>query len=93
MSRRPQESGPEERGDALPPSLRDALRDLPVIEPDARAAARSARTARAAYVDAFGGARWRAIGRPVARLALPVGLAGLVGIYGTWAVSTALALM
>ena len=92
MSRPPNEEGP---ADALPAPLRDALRALPAIEPDARAAARSARTARAELVSAFETDRWhlRAIGRPIGRVALPVGLAGLVAIYGTWAVSATLALM
>ncbi len=92
MSRPPNEEGP---ADALPEPLSDALRALPPIEPDARAAARSARSARVAFVSAFEADRWhlRAIGRPIARVALPVGLAGLVAIYGTWAVSATLTLM
>lgn len=88
MSRPNHESGP----DAAVPF---ALRELPTIEPDARAVARSAREARAAFVSAFADEPWRvrAIRGPIGRAFVPMGLAGLIAVYVMWAVSSALTLM
>lgn len=70
------------------PLLR-ALRDLPVPEMDAPHANRNQRAAKAAFVEAFD-APWhvRMLGG-VSRVALPVGLAAVVGIYLMWAIGIA----
>jgi hypothetical protein len=75
------------------PLLR-ALRELPRPAPDdASMQARHAREARAAFARAFDDAPWHArAGRSLGRALVPVVLASVVGVYLTWAITTASAL-
>lgn len=71
-----------------------ALRELPSYSTDGRAEARLERQARAAYVRSFDGSAWHATTASfVGRAAMPVFLAGVVGLYMTWAIATATALV
>lgn len=75
------------------PLLR-ALRALPTPAMDPRDEARARYAARAAYAREFEPAPWH--GRAASRLGravVPVALATVVGIYLTWAIGTASALM
>jgi len=75
------------------PLLR-ALRELPARSPDRGPEARLRREARAAFVRAFDDEPWhtRVLRGGVGRAAVPVVLAGVVGIYLMWAISAAAAL-
>lgn len=77
-----------EKDTANDPLLR-ALRDLPVPAIDAPHAKRGHAAAKAAFMQAFD-APWhvRMFGG-VARVALPVGLAAVVGVYMMWAIGIA----
>ncbi|HEY8075966.1 MAG TPA: hypothetical protein VIF62_17685 [Labilithrix sp.] len=71
-------------------ALLRALRELPRPEPDAEAADRARRGARAAFAQAFEDVPWHArfLGT-ASRAVVPVALAGIVGVYLTWAIATA----
>jgi len=80
--------------------LLTALRQLPSRaghepdDPHAHAQARLQREARAAYVRSFEGSSWYGAGAgTVGRIAVPVFLATIVGLYMTWAVAAATALV
>lgn len=74
-----------------------ALRQLPTlaIEGSAEARLREGRAqARAAYVRGFEGSSWSAsASTALGRIAVPVFLAGVVGLYMTWAIAAATALV
>ncbi len=71
------------------PLLR-ALRELPRPEPDAAVEGRARREARAAFARAFEDVPWHArVFGGAARAVVPVALAGIVGVYLTWAIATA----
>jgi hypothetical protein len=74
--------------------LLTALRELPPATIDGSADARLRREARAAYVRSFEGYPWygAALGK-VGRAVVPISLAGIVGLYMTWAIATAAALV
>ena len=80
--------------DAAQEDLR-ALRALPVLVSDERVAVRHQKEARATFVRRFeaGSGSMHILEGGAGRAALPVVLASLVGIYVTWALSTAFALM
>ncbi|MDB4936584.1 MAG: hypothetical protein JWP87_3556 [Labilithrix sp.] len=70
-----------------------ALRQLPPVAMDPPVETRLQRQARAAYVRRFEGSAWDSPAATlVGRAAVPVFLAGVVGLYMTWAVSVATAL-
>jgi hypothetical protein len=70
-----------------------ALRQLPAHATDGSAGARLQRQARGAYVAQFERSGWHSSAAAVlGRAALPVFLAGIVGLYMTWAVSAATSL-
>jgi len=74
--------------------LLTALRHLPARAMDGSAEARLQRQARAAYVRGFEGSSWHASASGlVGRVAVPVFLAGIVGLYMTWAIAAATALV
>lgn len=74
--------------------LLDALRHLPARTIEGPAEARLQRAARAAYVRSFGGSSWHSSASGiVGRVAVPVFLAGVVGLYMTWAIAAATALV
>lgn len=71
-----------------------ALRALPSRAMDGSAEARLQRQARAAYVRGFEGSAWHGSAAGiVSRAAVPVFLAGIVGLYMTWAFAAATALV
>jgi hypothetical protein len=71
-----------------------ALRELPPLAVDGSAEARLQRQARASYVRAFEGSPWHSSATSiVGRAAVPVLLAGVVGLYMTWAFAAAVALV
>ncbi len=71
-------------------ALLRALRELPRPELDRAADDRVRRNARAAFTRAFDGSPWHArLFGTAARAAVPVALAGIVGVYLTWAIATA----
>jgi hypothetical protein len=71
-----------------------ALRHLPVRTMEAPAEARIQRQARAAYLRGFERSSWHdSASGLVGRLAVPVFLAGIVGLYMTWAFAAATALV
>jgi hypothetical protein len=71
-----------------------ALRQLPPHTPDAAQDTRLQREARAAYVRTFEGSTWHgSAGGKVGRFAMPVFLAGIVGLYMTWAIAAATAIV
>lgn len=73
-----------------------ALRALPSRAglQDDSAEARLQRQARAAYARSFEGSPWHASATSlVGRAAVPVFLAGVVGLYMTWAIAAATALV
>ena len=81
-------------------SIRDAttilrdLRELPLPSTDDPHAARLQRQARAAYLRSFEDeSLYDATFGKVSRAAVPVVLAGIVGLYMTWAFATATALL
>ena len=76
------------------PLLR-ALRDLPTPTADATSDRRLAREARAAFLEAAtsGGTPLSRLVSVSRRAAVPVVLAGVVGIYLTWAFSMATAIV
>lgn len=82
---------PQDDGDVL---LR-ALRELPAHAPDDGPLARHGREARAAFVRAFEDEPWHArlLRGGIGRAAVPLVLAGVVGIYLMWAISAAAALV
>jgi hypothetical protein len=94
MSDRPiDEPKPAASAEARDPLLA-ALRELPSHTIDDSAEARLQRQARAAYVRSFDGSAWRSTATGfVGRAAVPVFLAGVVGLYMTWAIATATALV
>lgn len=71
-----------------------ALRHLPARAMDGDADARLQRQARAVYARGFEESSWHssASGR-LGRFAVPVFLAGVVGLYMTWAIGAATALV
>jgi hypothetical protein len=85
----------------LPPAVADAsdpllaaLRLLPSVAMEGAPEARLHRQARAAYARSFEASVWHS---PLAgffgKAAVPVFLAGIVGLYMTWAIATATALV
>ena len=89
--------GPEARGERgergsadADDALLGALRELPRPALDGAAEVRVRRQAHAAFLRAFDASPWhtRLLGA-AARAALPVALAGIVGVYLTWAIATA----
>lgn len=71
-----------------------ALRALPARTTSSSADTRLQRQARAAYVRSFEGSTWHdAATGVVGRAAVPVFLAGVVGIYMMWAIAAATALV
>lgn len=87
---------PDETPDATDPLLA-ALRALPSRAMDGDAEARLRRQARAAYVRSFDSSSrsmWHSSAASLlGRAAVPVFLAGIVGLYMTWAIATATALV
>ena len=88
----------ERRSETPNPDVEDplltALRHLPAMAMDGSAEARLQRQARAAFVRGFEGSSWSSSASGlVGRLAVPVFLAGVVGLYMTWAISAATALV
>ena len=76
--------------------LLSALRQVPsrAGAEDERARARVQREARAAYLRSFEGSSWHgAAAGTLGRAAVPVFLAAIVGVYMTWAVVAAAALV
>jgi hypothetical protein len=81
---------PDDRDDPL----LTALRHLPARTMDEPAESRLQRQARAAYVRRFEGSPWHSSATSlVGRFAVPVFLAGVVGLYMTWAIGAATALV
>lgn len=79
-----------------PPSdpLLAALRLLPPRAMDGDHESRIQRQARAAYTRSFEGSAWHSpVAGFVGKAAVPVFLAGIVGLYMTWAIATATALV
>jgi hypothetical protein len=71
-----------------------ALRHLPARPMDGTAEARLQRQARAAYVRELEGSSWHSSASGLfGRVAVPVFLAGVVGLYMTWAIAAATALV
>ena len=71
-----------------------ALRHLPLLPVDAPLDMRLKREARAAYLRSFEVSTWHGSAMPqVGRAVLPMLLAGVVGVYMTWAIVTATALV
>jgi hypothetical protein len=71
-----------------------SLRELPPLAIDASLDKRLQREARAVYVRSFEDTPWYGTAfRKVGRAAVPVFLAGIVGLYMTWAIATATALV
>jgi hypothetical protein len=70
-----------------------ALRALPVPAADPAAAARAQRAARAAYVRRFGPRNGSDVALGFGRVAMPVFLALVVGLYMSWAFASATALV
>jgi hypothetical protein len=73
-----------------------ALRELPSFADDGDGAGedRARRAARAAYVRSFEGAAWQTSAAGFfGKAAVPVFLAGIVGLYMTWAIAAATALV
>jgi hypothetical protein len=71
-----------------------ALHHLPARAMDGSAEARLQRSVRAAYVRGFEGSPWHASASGLfGRVAVPVFLAGVVGLYMTWAIAAATALV
>jgi hypothetical protein len=90
MSELPTKKEPEL---AVDPLL-EALRALPVRTMDGAVEARLERQARATYVRGFEGSSWHSSASGlVGRVAVPVFLAGVVGLYMTWAIAAATALV
>ncbi len=77
-----------------PDPLLAALRELPSFAMEDGPDARFRRQARAVYLRSFEGSAWHS---PLAGLfgkaAVPVFLAGIVGLYMTWAIGAATALV
>jgi hypothetical protein len=74
--------------------LVEALRHLPARALDGSVEARRHRQARAAYLREFEGSAWcSSAAGLVGRVAVPVFLAGVVGLYMTWAIAAATALV
>jgi hypothetical protein len=87
------EPKPAPSGEAHDPLLA-ALRELPSRSLDDSVEARLQRQARAAYVRSFEGAGWQSSAAGLlGRAAVPVFLAGVVGLYMTWAIAAATALV
>ena len=85
---------PIQEPESPPDPLLDALRHLPVRTMEAPAEARLQRQARAAYTRGFEGSSWHtSASAVVGRVAVPVVLAGVVGLYMTWAIAAATALV
>lgn len=82
----------EERERTKDPLLA-ALRELPVRTMDSGVEARLERQARATYLRGFEGSAWSSASGRVGRFAVPVFLAGVVGVYMTWAIAAATALV
>ena len=82
-----------------PPDLRHeheherALAALPLLPMEAAAASRLAREARAAYLRRFEGGPLYLPLLLASRVALPAALAAFTGLYMTWAIGTATALV
>jgi hypothetical protein len=70
-----------------------ALRQLPVAPLDGPQDVRRQREARAAYLRSFEGSSWHGSTGRVSRLVMPVFLAGIVGLYMTWAIAAATAIV
>ena len=71
-----------------------ALRHLPARTMDGAADGHLQRHARAAYMRGFEDSSWRSSASGLlGRLAVPVFLAGIVGLYMTWAIGAATALV
>jgi len=73
--------------------LLDALRALPPQMGDPAFAARARREARSAYLGSFGGGSRGGAASKVGRALMPVFLAMVVGLYMTWAIASATALV
>ena len=71
-----------------------ALRQLPSRPMDGDHESRLQRQARAAYARSFEGSAWHSpFAGFVGKAAVPVFLAGIVGLYMTWAIAAATALV
>jgi hypothetical protein len=74
-----------------------ALRALPSRATDGPAETRLKRQARAAFVrhsrGDLEGTAWPSVATVLGRAAVPVFLAGIVGVYMTWAIATATAIV
>jgi hypothetical protein len=70
-----------------------ALRHLPSHASEGPVDARLHREARAAYARSFEKSSWSSALDKVGRAAMPVFLAGIVGLYMTWAIASATALV
>ena len=78
--------------DLLLRALRE-LRDLPTRSRDERAARDVGRAARTAYARSFEGKTWTTpLVAMTSRAAVPLVLVGMVGVYLTWAITTAFSL-
>ena len=73
--------------------LLDALRALPPQVGDPAFASRAQREARSAYLRSFGGGSRGDAASKVGRALMPVFLAMIVGLYMTWAIASATALV
>jgi hypothetical protein len=77
-----------------PDPLLAALRQLPTRTVTSSAEARLRREARASYVRRFEGSAWHSSAtNVVSRFAVPAFLAGIVGIYMSWAMTAAATLL
>lgn len=71
-----------------------ALRELPSFAAAGAGEDRARRAARAAYVRSFEGSAWHTSAAGFfGKAAVPVVLAGIVGLYMTWAIAAATALL
>lgn len=85
---------PTQEPDVPTDPLLAALRHLPARTMEGPAEARLQRQARAAYLRGFEGSSWSASASGIiGRVAVPVFLAGVVGLYMTWAIAAATALV
>lgn len=77
-----------------PDPLLAALRELPPRHMEPQAETRLQRQASAVYMQGFEGSSWSSsAARRFGRFAVPVFLAGVVGLYMTWAIAAATSLV